>query len=110
MKNILVNVKNIFCIVTVILSSIMLIEYLITLLPLQSTGFLFAIFDFFMFFLYFGVFCVPVLFIVSTILMVLVRVKHKDYNSFKILNIVTIFIPIILAALMLLTDFNARLQ
>ncbi len=110
MKNKLVISKNIFCILTVTWSSIMLVEYIFVLLPFQINCVLFGIFDSLIILLYLGIWCVPVLCTVSIVLMAWVREKHKDYTMFKVLNIVTIVMPIILAVLMLLTDFNARLQ
>ncbi len=106
----IVIVKNIFCIMTVVWSLIMLIEYVLVLLPFQLTGISLEIFDFFVIFLYSGILCVPVLFILSTVLMAWVREKHKDYNGFKLLDIITMILPIILAVLMFATGFNARLQ
>ena len=110
MKGKVVIVKNIFCIMTVVWSLIMLIEYVLVLLPFQLTGILLEIFDFFVIFLYSGILCVPVLFILSTVLIARVREKHNDYDRFKALNIASMVIPIFLAALMLLTGFNSRLQ
>lgn len=101
-------IKNIFCILTIIFSGIMLIEYSAVLLPYQLHGFLFEIFDFLAIFLYLGIFAVPLLLLVSVILMAIVRNKSDDKG--KILNIITVVLPIIVALLMFLTDFNARLQ
>ena len=110
MKNKLVILKNIFCVLTVVWSAIMLIEYIVILLPFQLPGLLFDIFDFLVIFLFMGIMCVPVLFVLSAMLIVLVRKKYDSYADFRLLNIVTVVIPIILAVLMLLTDFNSRLQ
>ena len=109
-KNIIVITKNIFSIITVIWSVIMLIEYLLILLPFSLNGVIYEIFNFFEIFLFSGIWCVPVLFVVSVILVACVREKYKAFDRFRLLNTVTIAIPVVLAALMLLTDFNARLQ
>ncbi len=109
-KNPLITTKNIFCISTIIWSVLMLLEYLMVLIPIPLGPFLFEIFDFFLIFLYLGIWGVSVLFIISTILMTIVRVKYKNSDERKKLNILTIFIPLILAGLMILTNFNERLQ
>lgn len=109
-KNPLVATKNIFCVLTVSWSVLMLIEYLVCILPIQLNDFLFEILDFFVIFLFLGIWGVPVLFLISTILMIIVRVKYKNSDERKTLNILTIFIPLILASLMLLTNFNEQLQ
>ena len=110
MKNKLVIAKNIFCIVTTAWSSVMLTEYILVLMPFQLKGFLFEIFDALIMLLFLGIWCLPVLFIVSTILIVYARAKNIDNIRFKPLNIATIVIPVCLAALMLLTGFDSRLQ
>ena len=47
MKKPFVVIKNVFCTITVIWSSIMLIEYLLVLIPIELNHFFFEIFDFF---------------------------------------------------------------
>lgn len=108
-KNPLIISKNIFCTITVAWSVLMLIEYLVCILPIKVNDFLFEIFDFLVIFLFSGIWGVPILFIISTILMIIVRVKYKNSDE-KRLNILTLVIPLVLAGLMILTDFNARLQ
>ena len=108
-KNPLITTKNIFCVLTVSWSVLMLIEYLVCILPIQLNDFLFEIFDFLVIFLYLGIWGVPVLFIISIILMAIERVKYKNLDE-KRLNILTIVIPLFLAGLMLLTNFNEQLQ
>ena len=71
-------IKNIFCVLTVSWSVLMLIEYLVCILPIQLNDFLFEIFDFLVIFLYLGIWGVPVLFIISIILMAIERVKYKN--------------------------------
>lgn len=110
MKNKLVFAKNIFCIITVVWSSIMSAEYISVLLPFNLKGVLLEIFDFFLIFLYLGIWCVPVLFLVSLILLAWVREKYKDYGKYKVLDAATIVVPVFIAVLMLLTGFNSRLQ
>ncbi len=109
MKNKLVLIKNIFCVLTVIWSSVMFMKYVSILIPIHFYGVLYYIFDFFLIFLYLGIWCVPILFVISSILIILLRKKY-NYNGCKLLNIITIVIPIILTVLMLLTDFNSLLQ
>lgn len=108
LKNI-IKLKNVFCILTVIWSIIMLVEYIAVLLPYTLKGFIFDIFDFLVIFLYLGIWCVPVLFVISITLILRVK-KHKVNNNYKFLNTITVMLPIILAILMLMTDFNSRLQ
>lgn len=108
-KSIIV-IKNIFCIITIIWSVIMLVEYSLVLVPINLDGFLYEMFDFCVIFLYLGIFAVPLLLLLSTIFMAVVREKYKSIEDKKVLNIITVVIPVVLAALMLLTDFNSRLQ
>ena len=110
MKNKLLIIKNIFCAITVIWSFIMLMTYSSILLPVQFTGILYYVFDFSVLFLFLGIWCVPVLFIVSLVLIACVRKNNKENKLFTLLNAVTVIIPGILTVLMLLTDFNSRLQ
>ena len=109
-KNLLVVIKNIFCTLTIIWAAIMLTEYLFVLLPFQLHGFLFYIFDFFVILLYLGIWAVPVLLLISLILMAVVRKKYESTDKKKRLNTLTVVLPVIVAVLMLLTDFNSRLQ
>lgn len=108
-KNPLITTKNIFCVLTVSWSVLMLIEYLVCIVPIQLNDFLFEIFDFLLIFLYSGIWGVPILFVISIILMAIVKVKYKNSDE-KRLNILTIVIPLFLAGLMLLTNFNEQLQ
>ena len=110
MKKPIVVIKNVFCTITVIWSAIMLIEYLLVLIPIELNHFFFEIFDFFVNFLYAGILGVPLLFILSTIFMAIVRGKNKDADNGGRLNTATVVLPIITFLLMLLTNFNSRLQ
>ncbi len=110
MKKPIIVIKNFFCIITVVWSAIMLTEYLLVLIPIEWNSFLFEIFDFFIIFLYAGILGVPILFILSVIFLVIVRTKHKYADNLENLNTATIILPIITFALMLVTNFNARLQ
>lgn len=103
-------IKNVFCLITIVWSVIMLIEYSLILLHVQLEGILFEIFDFLTLFLFLGIFAVPVLLLASMVLIFYVHKKCKSDNEFKILNKITIIIPIILAVLMFFTDFNSLLQ
>lgn len=109
-KNAIMFIKNLFCIITIIWSVIMLLEYSIVLLSLKLEGFLYEMFDFFIIFLYIGIFAVPFLLLLSSILMAVIKEKYKIISAGKVLNIITVVLPVILAALMILTDFNSRLQ
>ncbi len=88
----------------------MSVEYLTILLPYSPRGFLYEIFDFLVIFLYLGIFAVPLLFFISLILMAIIREKHEITKSESVLNKLTVAMPLILGAIMLLTDFNSRLQ
>ena len=108
---VLVAIKNIFCVLTVLWSFLMLFEYTVILIGVpQISGILYEVFDFCVLFLYIGIFAVPLLFFVSAILMAVVRGKYQKKSIEKILNVVTIFFPIIVGTIMILTDFNSRLQ
>ena len=110
-EKVLVAIKNIFCVLTVLWSFLMLFEYTIILIGIpQVSGILYEVFDFCVLFLYIGIFAVPLLFFVSAILMVVVRGKYQKKSIEKILNVVTVFLPIIVGTIMILTDFNSRLQ
>lgn len=108
-KNPLISTKNIFCVLTVSWSVLMLIEYLVCIVPIQLNDFLFEIFDFLLIFLYLGIWGLPIVFVISIILMAIVKVKYKNSDE-KRLNILTIVIPLFLAGLMFLTNFNEQLQ
>ena len=108
-KNPLITIKNIFCVLTVSWSVLMLIEYLVCIVPIQLNDFLFEIFDFLLIFLYLGIWGLPIVFVISIILMAIVKVKYKNSDE-KRLNILTIVIPLFLAGLMFLTNFNEQLQ
>ncbi|MDD6728693.1 MAG: hypothetical protein PUE08_05685 [Eubacteriales bacterium] len=64
---VLVVIKNIFCIITILWSFLMLFEYTFVLIGVP--GIIYEVFDFCILFLYLGIFAVPTLFIVSAILM-----------------------------------------
>lgn len=105
----IIIIKNILCSVTIIWSAIMLAEYVMVLLPVDINGFLFELFDFFVIFLYAGIVGVPVLFVLSAIFMAIAKRFYDADNGTK-LNTVAVVLPIITFALMLVTNFNARLQ
>ena len=109
-KNSGIVVKNIFCTITVIWSAIMLIEYVMILLPVSLSGLLFEIFDFLVVFLFSGVFAVPILLLLSIILMAVVSKKYEKTDDTNVLNIITVVLPVITFLVMLLTNFNSRLQ
>lgn len=103
-------VKNIFCTITIIWSAIMLIEYVMILFPVDLSRFWFSIFDFFVIFLYSGIFAVPILLLLSIIFMAIVSKKHGNTDGANVLNILTTVLPVITFLVMLLTNFNSRLQ
>lgn len=110
-EKVLVAIKNIFCVLTVLWSLLMLFEYTIILIGvLQISGILYEVFDFCVLFLYIGIFAVPLLFLVSAILIAVVREKYQKKGIGIILNFATIILPIIVGTIMILTDFNSRLQ
>lgn len=108
-KNSIIIIKNVFCVITIIWTLIMMFEYLLILTPFNLQGLIYEVFDFFIIFLYFGIFAVPALLIISIILMSVIKEKLL-VDSGKILNIITIIMPCILGILMILTKFNDRLQ
>lgn len=110
-KNPIIVIKNIFCIITVIWSAIMLAEYSAALLPdLSLSSILFEILDSFLIFLYLGIWVVPILLLVSIILMAVVGKKYKNTDNTKSLNIATIALPVMIFLLMILSNFNSLLQ
>ena len=109
-KKPIVIVKNIFCTITIVWSAIMLIEYVLVILPVSLSGLLFEIFDFLVIFLYSGIFAVPVLLLLSIILLSAVSKKYENADNAKKLNVLTMVLPIITFLMMLLTNFNSRLQ
>ena len=77
-EKVLVAIKNIFCVLTVLWSFLMLFEYTIILIGIpQVSGILYEVFDFCVLFLYIGIFAVPLLFLVSAILIAVVREKYQ---------------------------------
>ena len=109
-KNPIIVIKNIFCSITVIWSTIMLAEYSAALLPdFSLSGIIFEVFDF-VIFLYSGIWAVPILLLVSIILMAVVGKKYKNTDNTKSLNIVTIALPVMTFLLMILSNFNSLLQ
>ena len=109
-KNPIIVIKNIFCIITVIWSTIMLAEYSAALLPDSLSSILFEILDSFLIFLYLGIWVVPILLLVSIILMAVVGKKYKNTDNTKSLNIATIALPVMIFLLMILSNFNSLLQ
>lgn len=109
-KNPIIVIKNIFCIITVIWSAIMLAEYSAALLPDSLSSILFEILDSFLIFLYLGIWVVPILLLVSLILMAVVGKKYKNTDNTKSLNIATIALPVMIFLLMILSNFNSLLQ
>ena len=109
-KNPIIVIKNIFCIISVIWSAIMLAEYSAALLPDSLSSILFEILDSFLIFLYLGIWVVPILLLVSIILMAVVGKKYKNTDNTKSLNIATIALPVMIFLLMILSNFNSLLQ
>ena len=109
-KNPIIVIKNIFCIITVIWSAIMLAEYSAALLPDSLSSILFEILDSFLIFLHLGIWVVPILLLVSIILMAVVGKKYKNTDNTKSLNIATIALPVMIFLLMILSNFNSLLQ
>lgn len=111
MKNIIINIKNIFMYTTLIWASVMSAVYLIVLFEIP----LFALISYLplgeliceilVFLLMFGIWVVPVLYIITVTLMILVRVKFKKSEQNKRIAVTTIILPLILTILMLLTNF-----
>ena len=109
-KNPIIVIKNIFCSITVIWSTIMLAEYSAALLPdFSLSGIIFEVFDF-VIFLYSGIWAVPILLLVSIILMAVVSKKYKNTDKAKKLNALTVILPVITFMVMFLTNFNSQLQ
>lgn len=114
MKNrLIVKLKNIFMYITLIWSSVMLLEFLNALLvelpflhwinyvPLGE-----FIFGIWIYFLLFGICGIPVLYIITIILMTVVYVKFKDEKQNKLLSVSVVILPAILIVLMLLIGFT----
>lgn len=109
-KNPIIVIKNVFCSITVVWSAIMLIEYIMVLMRVNISGLMFEIFDFLVVFLYSGIFAVPILLLLSIILLSVVSKKYENSDNAKELNILTAVLPVITFMVMLLTNFNSRLQ
>ena len=110
-EKVLDAIKNIFCVLTVLWSLLMLFEYTLILIGVPPiSGILYEVFDFCVLFLYIGIFAVPLLFLVSAILIAVVREKYQKKCIGIILNFATIILPIIVGSIMILTDCNSRLQ
>ncbi len=112
----LVKIKNIFMYITLIWSSVMLALYSSILfeLPLFSLisglpfgEFISVIFELL---LYLGIWAVPVLYIITIVLMMQVSVRYNEENKNRVISVITIVLPLVLLALMLLSGFNELLQ
>ncbi len=117
MKNsLIVKLKNIFMYTTLIWSAIMLAVYLVVLFEIP----LFALISYLPLgelicqiladLLLFGIWVIPVLYVITISLMIYVRVKFKEENKNKRIFVFVAILPIVLAALMLLTNFNELLS
>ncbi len=112
----MIKLKNIFMYITLIWSTVMLVLYLVVLfeiplflligyLPLgEEIGQILAGL------LLFGIWVVPALYVITLTLMILVRVKFKEKNQNKRISVSAVILPLVLAAIMLLTNFNELLS
>lgn len=102
--------KNIFCIITVVWSALMLTQYSLILLPIQSNNILLEILlNYLIPALFLGIWIVPVLYLLSLIFITVSKAKCEHIEDRNILNIATVILPIVLYILMLSTDFLVRL-
>lgn len=114
-KNTLCKIKDVFQYMTLIWSCIMMVVYLICLfempvfawisfLPLGD--FVYRVLEFLMLS---GIWGVPFFYIITIILMIIAHRKEQT-NRQKNMKVATILLPIILAILMLATNFNEVLS
>ena len=110
MKNSLIlKLKDIFMYITLFWSGAMTVIYLVVLseIPLFSFISYLPLGDFICrileFLMLFGIWAVPVLWVITVIFMILAR---KTQAKNKRIAVLTAIVPAILAAIMLLTDFN----
>lgn len=105
------KIKSIFINITLLWSCAMAVLYiavlfntpvfsLLSLLPLGEW-----ICEFLAMVLLFGIWAVPVLWLISLIFIIFTRIKLKEENQNKKTIALTIILPVLLAAFMLLTDF-----
>lgn len=113
--DILMKVKNAFKYLTLSWALLMLILYLIVLFEipvfrwLSILPFMESVLDSWVLVLYLGIWAVPVLYIVTVILMMWVKEKIPEAKR-QTTDVLTVILPIILCALMLLTNFNELLS
>lgn len=112
----MIKLKNIFMYITLIWSAVMLALYLIVLfeIPLfMLIGYLplgEEIGQFLSGLLFLGIWAVPALYILTLTFMIVARVKFKEKNQNKRIAVPTVILPLVLAAVMLLTNFNEILS
>ena len=112
----MIKLKNIFMYITLIWSAVMLALYLIVLfeIPLfMLIGYLplgEEIGQFLSGLLFLGIWAVPALYILTLTFMIVSRVKFKEKNQNKRIAVPTVILPLVLAAVMLLTNFNEILS
>ncbi len=115
-SNLIITLNKIFEYITLIWSSVMLAVYLIALFEIP----LFALISYLplgeliceilALLLLLGIWVMPVLYIITITLMILTRVKFKEANQNKKLFLSVAILPVLLAVLMLLTNFNEVLS
>ena len=107
----MIKLKNIFMYITLIWSAVMLALYLIVLfeIPLfMLIGYLplgEEIGQFLSGLLFLGIWAVPALYILTLTFMIVARIKFKEKNQKKRIAVPTVILPLVLAAVMLLTNF-----
>lgn len=112
----MIKLKNIFMYITLIWSAVMLALYLIVLfeIPLfMLIGYLplgEEIGQFLSGLLFLGIWAVPALYILTLTFMIVARIKFKEKNQKKRIAVPTVILPLVLAAVMLLTNFNEILS
>ena len=116
MKYLIITLNKFFIYTTLIWSSVMLAVYLIVLFEIPFFALISYlplgefICDILVFLLLFGIWVVPVLYIITITLLILTRVKFKQVNQNRRLFLLVAILPVILAFLMLLTNFNEVLS
>lgn len=115
-NNLIVLIKNIFMYITLIWSSVMAIVYLIILFELPF----FALISYLplgeslanslAFLLLIGIWVVPVLYVITVILIIIVYQYYSECNPKKRVSLATIILPLALTVLMFATNFLERLS
>ena len=107
----IVKLKNIFMHITLIWSSVMLAVYLVVLIELPFFAWISYLplgeefCQFLSFLMLLGIWIIPVLYVIMITLMIIVHIKRKEENQNKRIVILSVVLPLILAGLMLLTNF-----